>query len=149
MATGNTLLEGQSVQNTIVLFGGLVIDGLDPDGDALVSGKLRDAGAPTEGSGDYLCVGARASETDVYTLRVLRGSDGHRRLSSAVANESRERFSVRPRNLPVGNLNYAFYTCAYVTGSSAGLPNISQEKFETFTIYATGLRDNNVTIVAP
>lgn len=143
----NGFIERLSIEDYIVLFDGVVIDGFDIEGDAITSAKLRDAGAPVEGSGGYLCQGSQASDTDILTFRVLRGSEGARRLRRAVGTNQVGRLSVRQRNLPIGNPDYFFYTCAYFESSTASGPNIAQDKIEVFTCYATGLRTNDIEVV--
>lgn len=141
-------IENQPIAQQIVLFGGVEIDGFDEEGAAITSVPLREAGVPVEGSGGYICGGSPASDTDVLTVRVLRGSNGFRRLRRAAIDTTVGRFSVRPRNLPQGALNYDFYSCAQVTTSNGRGPNYDQgDKFATFTIYAWGYQDRNVNII--
>lgn len=145
----NTLfIQNSSIEDAIVLLAGLEIDGFDPDGAAITPTPLREAGQPSEGSGGYLCQGSAASETHVLAFRVLRGSNGFRRLRRLAAAGTSGRLSIRPRNLAPGDLNYDFYTCAYVTTSDGIGPNFDPtNKYATFTVYATGYRDQNVTII--
>ena len=141
-------LQNNDIQNQIVILGGLVIDGFDPAGAAITTAPLREATAPTEGTGGYLCQGSPASQSHILTFRNLRGSLGFRRLQRAVADPQPRRLSIRPRNLPAGLLNYDFWTCAYVTTSDGIGPNFDPaNKFATFTVNATGYRDNSVNII--
>ena len=141
-------IERRSIEDHIVLLGGLEIDGFDVDGAAITVAPLREAGAPTEGSGGYVCQGTSASDSHVLTFRVLRGSNGFRRLRRLSASGDTGRLSIRPRNLIAGNLEYDFYTCAYVTTSDGLGPNFNNgDKFATFTVNASGYRNDDVDII--
>jgi len=96
MAT-ELFLRNNDIQNQIVLLGGEEVDGFDPAGAAITTAPLREATAPTEGTGGYLCQGSAASESHILTFRVLRGSAGFRRLQRAVADQEPRRLSIRPR----------------------------------------------------
>lgn len=145
--TFNGFIRNRSIEDHIVLFGGVVIDGFDIDGDAITSAKLRDAGEPTEGSGGYLCEGSDASATDVLTFRVLRGSNGFRRLRRASRTKQVGRLSIRGRNLINDDQDSYFSPCAYVRSSNDG-PNIGQDKFAEFTVYAPNAELTDLRITA-
>lgn len=145
----NLFIEGAEISQFIVLLGPEVIDGFDVDGAAITSVPLTEATAPVEGSGGYLCQGAAESDTHVQTWRVLRGSDGFRVLRRLAALGTTDTLSIRPRDLPLGSLDYDFYRCAYVVTSDGIGPNIDRNnKFATFTVYANGYRNNQVEVVA-